>query len=157
MSYIPARIGLELPALRWMFGGVVENKLDPLVEQSLAAVVNDLEAFRRARFAGPSETEARTAENGCPEYGERIICLGRWEELMPGDGTHLEIVQGASSGQDAISGRESAELARRAAAESTRIEQEAALAGKVTANVSAPTDVHVHVVTGSGASDTRLG
>ena len=38
----------------------------------------------------------------CPEYVEKYVCLSKWRELLPTDGTHIEVVQSSTSACDHI-------------------------------------------------------
>ena len=144
--YIPVRVGSERLALRWILGGVVEQQLDPSVEAVIKAVADDLASFRTQHFGGPTESHLSRDDTDCPDHDEAFMCLGRWRELVPADGTHVEIVQSATSGQDPISAREAGDAARRTAAETERIEHDAAIKKHILDNLDAQSDVRVRVV-----------
>ena len=42
----------------------------------------------------------------CGEFKEKFICMGSWNELLPTDGTHMEMIQRISSAADALSKEE---------------------------------------------------
>jgi hypothetical protein len=96
--YIPINIGYEEIALRWIFGRVVSSTLPPRYEAAFDAVVADLNEYRNKWFG--AEEVGINPEDECPEYNEKTICLARWSELLPTDGTHLEIVQSATAAVD---------------------------------------------------------
>jgi hypothetical protein len=96
--YVPINIGYERIALRWIYGRVIASKLSAPVEEAFDTIVNDLEAYRSEWF-GVEETGI-DVDDVCPEYEEKTVCLARWSELLPTDGTHLEIVQSATSAVD---------------------------------------------------------
>ncbi|MGC4847581.1 hypothetical protein ACLQ3F_10095 [Micromonospora sp. DT15] len=102
--YLPVRAGMELAALRWIFGKAVATRLAPAVEEQLATFVDELAAFRTSHLGTGDEMPELTGE--CQEVPERVYCLAKWAELMPTDGTHLEVVQGATTAADAITSKE---------------------------------------------------
>lgn len=150
--YLPVRAGMELAALRWIFGKVVATQLAPDVEQALAAFVDELAQYRTDHLGTADEMPALTTE--CQEVPERVYCLARWTELMPTDGTHLEVVQGATTAADAITAREIAD------AEALRT---ALLDGEVQTNrlrtraydqMTEAADIDIHLGTPGGGGPT---
>ena len=96
--YLPARPGFEQLALRWIIAKVRDQTLDAQTEAAIARVVDDLNAFRTASFGDAGEGPA-TAANGA--VSQKSLVLGHWEEVLPTDGTHVEIVQSMTSAADA--------------------------------------------------------
>ncbi|MEO3821120.1 hypothetical protein [Plantactinospora sp. B24E8] len=102
--YLPVRAGMELTALRWIFGKVVATRLPFTVEERLAAFVEELNTFRTGTLGTPDEMPELKEE--CQPAPEKVYCLAKWTELMPTDGTHLEVVQGVTTSADAVTAKE---------------------------------------------------
>jgi len=102
--YLPIRIGMERIALRWLFGKVVGQQLDKPLEDEFARIDQDLKKYRLATFGADNEIPGLAGE--CDEYQEKIHCLGRWKEVMPTDGTHVEVIQSATTAADQFSIKE---------------------------------------------------
>jgi hypothetical protein len=100
--YLPVKIGNEAKALRWIFG----NSMKPLAsnqEGVFSNIIKDLESFRSSYF-GPSETNIVSGTGGSNDtLNEKYIVLGQWTELIPTDGTHLEVIQSMTSACDQYS------------------------------------------------------
>lgn len=105
--YLPIRVGMERIALRWIFGKVVGTKLAKEVEDRFDAIEEDLRQYRQDTFG--DEAESMTLDVPCKKFDEKALCLARWTEVLPTDGTHLEVVQGMTSAADPISAREASD------------------------------------------------
>jgi hypothetical protein len=102
--YLPVRAGMELHALRWIFGKAVARRLAKEMEARFGSLVDDLRTFRGQSLGTPDEAPELTTE--CQQVPERVYCLAAWTEVMPTDGTHLEVIQGITSAADAITAKE---------------------------------------------------
>jgi hypothetical protein len=102
--YLPIKVGMEKAALRWIFGKSVNVPLPAAVESRFDAVVADLEKYRAEQLGAAGELE--DLKEPCQHIKDLHRCIARWEELMPTDGTHIEIVQGKTSVADAITTKE---------------------------------------------------
>jgi hypothetical protein len=102
--YLPIRIGFERPALRWIHGKVVTGPLDVASERAFDRVEGELSDFREHNFGSSTETSILDAvvDGGCPVFEERFICMGTWEEQLPTDGTHIEVVQSKTTALDSV-------------------------------------------------------
>jgi hypothetical protein len=104
--FLPIKPGFELFALRWIFGKVIDTKLDQNIESTFKKIEEGLSAFRETNFGHAQETNivrnktSRLTE--CGDLNDKYICLGRWKELMPTDGTHIEVVQSMTKAYDQI-------------------------------------------------------
>jgi hypothetical protein len=98
--YLPIRPGAEARALRWIYDRKMSGKGSQATETLIATIEAELEQYRRNRFGSPNELQVGTATEGCPPVTEQFVCLGRWEETLPTDGTHLEVMQATSSAAD---------------------------------------------------------
>jgi hypothetical protein len=97
--YVPVKIGFELMALRWIFGKQIHTKLDAAKEKAFTRVLKDLDDFRKQHFGDASETSL-SSDGGCADLSEKYICLGEWNEVIPTDGTHIEVVHSMSTAGD---------------------------------------------------------
>ena len=82
-----------------------------------------------------------------------MYCLAKWTQLMPTDGTHIEVIQGLTSAANSITMqeiRDAAEL-REALLESEK--RSAKLKDKAYDRMTEPADVEVQV--GLGSSSPR--
>jgi len=104
--YVPVRIGFERQALRWIFGRVVDTPLDDAMEAAFDQFEADLRQYRLDSFG--DEREAPTGPAGDDQIVERFLRLARWNELLPTDGTHVEVVQSMTTAADQTSQAETA-------------------------------------------------
>jgi hypothetical protein len=100
--YLPIKIGFERMALRWIFDRQVQNPLPDDMEAEFTRLETELSAYRTANFGNAEETATQPAPE-CDRWDERVLCLARWTELLPTDGTHVEVVQSATSAADPFS------------------------------------------------------
>lgn len=102
--HIPIRPGAEEIALRWLLAREIEpSRRTRLVDITITKVIDDLRAYRQTHFGGEDEVQMVPSSNvnePCPALTRPYRCLGRWEELIPTDGTHLEVLQATSSAAD---------------------------------------------------------
>ena len=96
--YLPVRPGFERLALRWIVARVRDGELDPTTEAAFLRIVKELKDYRETFLGGPNETKLIDGR-----VEEKFVVLGRWAELLPTDGTHLEVVQGMTTALDADS------------------------------------------------------
>ena len=104
--YLPLRTGREAEALEFILTGGDPRKLDSAVSQIVATTLNDLKAYRAQQFG--TETGGPVSTPGQPQgtpnnLNEKVLTLGRWEELLPTDGTHCEITVALTTGADVLS------------------------------------------------------
>lgn len=151
--YLPIRVGMEQQALRWIYGKSHTRPLAKLVEARFKEVVNDLRKFR-ADVLGSAD-EAPELAVPCQETADPFSCLAVWNELMPTDGTHIEVIQGVSSAADMITTSEITDAAelRKAILESERLSSN--LKTKAHEQMKNPTTV-VHVGTDNTSSSENF-
>jgi hypothetical protein len=99
--YLPIRPNAEELALKWIFA-VTQSGVPP---QQLATLINDLVSdftdYRHRYFGDPVETPiVPSPGHDCPEAPEKYICLSEWHDLLPTDGTHLEVLQATTMAAD---------------------------------------------------------
>jgi hypothetical protein len=102
--YLPVRAGMELAALRWIFGKSVAKPMDATSEKAFAGVIADLEKFRKDNLG--SADEQPNLKTACQEVADAFVCMAKWYELMPTDGTHCEVVQSTTTAADVDTRRE---------------------------------------------------
>lgn len=98
--FLPVRPGYEREALAWLVerrlftsgGGAVTGAVDDFIKQ--------LEEYRSKNFGGTEEVEIGKPNGNCPSLQTPFICLGTWEETLPTDGTHLEVLQANTTAMD---------------------------------------------------------
>jgi hypothetical protein len=144
--YLPVRPQFERTALRWIFAKVVETGAEPRMEEAFTRLEGDLKRFRRECFGAEDETVVEDAAP-CPKHVETIRCLGRWTELMPTDGTHVEVVQAMTTAIDPLSDTEMADSSRLRAARIESELQDIELKKKALAGMKQPTSVEVRIET----------
>jgi hypothetical protein len=118
--YLPVRIGMEKQALRWVFDKTLSKILHPNLEKRLDAIVADLKEYRKKVLG--AEEEISLSDEPCHPAPENFRCLAEWTEVMPTDGTHIEVVLGATSAADDVTAAElkSAEALRAALVETEK-------------------------------------
>jgi hypothetical protein len=89
---------MERLALRWIFGKSVQKQLAPNIEKEFDSIEADLATYRSKTFNDPSGMPKLTKE--CDEVDEQFYCIAKWRELVPTDGTHIEVIQGYTTAAD---------------------------------------------------------
>jgi hypothetical protein len=98
--YLPIKVGAEAQALRWIYDQVTTGQGSAATETLITTITSDLDTFRKTNFGSTDELELGTVTDGCPAITRPYMCLGRWEDFVPTDGTHLEVMQATSSAAD---------------------------------------------------------
>ncbi|MBQ1066101.1 hypothetical protein [Micromonospora sp. D75] len=147
--YLPVRAGMELAALRWIFGKVVATRLAPEVERELEAFVDELTAYRAGHLGTGDEMPELSTE--CQDVPERVYCLAKWTELMPTDGTHLEVVQGVTTAADEVTAKEISDAEALRAALLDGEVQTNRLRTRAYDQMTEPADVDIRLGTPSGS------
>jgi hypothetical protein len=141
--YLPIKIGSELLALRWIFGKSMDP-LDPARESVFNRLVNDLNTFRDTQF-GPKETNI-VSDGECGNLREKYLCLGRWNDLLPTDGTHIEVIQSTTNACDQHTQKE---LDAVLDSELQNIE----LKKKISSNIRTPVNINLNLDMNGNAKD----
>lgn len=99
--YVPIRPGSESDALRWLLSRGTSVSASR-VAVAAKKIVDDLRNYRISHFGSESEILVGTAPTGelCAPLTRPYKCLGTWEEVIPTDGTHLEVLQATTSAAD---------------------------------------------------------
>lgn len=149
-----AGVSTERLALRWLFGKVTDEKFgDPSKEKIFKEIEKDLDTYRKNHFGDEQETNiVSTAGEECPELKEKFICMARWTELMPTDGTHIEVVQSMTSAADEISKKEVDDVGeiRNSLIENGKLDAD--IKNKALTQITQPASVEVKIRTDSGSN-----
>ncbi len=154
--FVPVRPGLEHTALRWMIGRILTAPPSSDVEDAFERIENELSDFRLQAFG--DQTETKLGADGT--YEEHVIELGSWEEVLPTDGTHAEVIQGMSSAVDSRDEAELSDLAQLRAIVRSSEQQDVEVKKRVASGIGAKTPVNVTVAiaseegTGNSANKT---
>ena len=115
--FIPVQPGYEHSAMRWIIGRRIDLPLNERWETEIDTIKQELEDYREENFGDPQEylTQVGTGD----DVTAKFTVLGRWTDLLPTDGTHVEVVQSMTTAADAITATEfvQAEQMRAAAIE----------------------------------------
>lgn len=100
--FIPVRPDAEAVALRWLLARVPIGTAPKAVEDLIDVLVTQTRAYRLNNFGNEHEVavDGGTIVDGCPTMNSVVRCLGSWEEVIPTDGTHLEVLQATTSAAD---------------------------------------------------------
>lgn len=139
--YVPVRPGFERLALRWMVGKVLGVPLDDELEQAIVRVDGEFRQFRTESFGDPLETKVGTGD----ALEEKFLTLGRWPEMLPTDGTHLEVVQGITSAIDAYALEEIDATRKQRALAASNEEQDIELKKRALNQIGAKGQLNVNV------------
>jgi hypothetical protein len=148
--YLPVRVGMEQLALRWIYGKALAVPLQQQVEKRFQGVIDELKKFRMDILGSADELAEIT--DPCQDVPEKYRCVARWNELLPTDGTHVEVIQGVTSAADPVT---SQEISDATTLRETILETEkrsAKLKDKAYDQMSEPATIHVHVGTGESSS-----
>lgn len=150
--FLPIRPGFEPQAMALLIERRVHTPVkDPLKAAAVEKVLQELEAARTTYFGGNSEIQV-VAGTPCPTATRPYICLAHWDELLPTDGTHLEVVQAMTTAMDDTSAQSMndahALMTARVASQSSEGDLTTSVRDAVVGAATAPTvDVHIGVGT----------
>jgi hypothetical protein len=139
--YVPIRPGFERIALRWMVAKVLGVPLDSETEQAIVRIDSELSDFRTGTFGDPLETPIGSGDT----VEEKFLTLGRWSELLPTDGTHLEVVQGITSALDDYGSAETEASRKARALSASNEEQDIELKKRAISQIGAKGQLNVNV------------
>lgn len=142
--YLPIRVGVEREALRWIFGQTITGELDDATEERLGALLEDFDAYRDNHFGAG---EIATGDGDCPHIEDRFMCLAQWNDLMPTDGSHVEVIQGTTTAADAITSKESEDAQARRLAELEALGADTTLRKSASEHITEPVQVRVWIST----------
>ena len=143
--YLPVRPGMERSALRWIFGKSVAKPMDAKAEKAFDGVISDLEKFRKDNVGSVDEKPELKA--ACQAVKDEFLCMAKWYELMPTDGTHCEVVHSTSTAADADTRREIDDAAKLRKAINESEKRSAAIKDKAVEKMTSAAKLDVRVST----------
>jgi hypothetical protein len=154
--FLPIRPGFEEQALNLILDRrVFSTTRDPSKATAIRKLLTDLQSARNTYFGGGSEVQIGTG-TPCPDVTRPYICLAHWDEYLPTDGTHLEVVQAKTTAVDDISAQSVADahqlMSVRIGSQQSEGELTTMVKDKVSAATTAP-DVDVHIGIGTKRED----
>jgi hypothetical protein len=98
--FLIIRPGFELQALSLLIDRRVHTTIQNRAKRAaVQKVLKELEDARNLYFGGRDEIQLSPG-TPCPSATRPFICLANWDELLPTDGTHLEVVQAVTTAID---------------------------------------------------------
>lgn len=152
--YLPIKLGFEQQALRWIFGQATTTPLSPEYEVTFARLQKELSDYRRLNFGDERETVIQP-DGTSPRFEEKSLFLGQWTELLPTDGTHVEVVQAITSAADTLTQGELADATKLRAAQIAGEERDNALKQKAMTEAKKPMDAQVRINAGNPEPDSN--
>jgi hypothetical protein len=150
--FLPIRPGFEEQALNLVLDRrVFSMTTDPVKAAAIRKLLTELTTARNTYFGGMDEVQIEP-NKPCPRVTRPYICLAHWQEYMPTDGTHLEVVQAKTTAVDDISEQSVADAHQLMNVRIGSQQSEGALTAMVKDKVSAattPPDVDVHIGIGT--------
>jgi hypothetical protein len=98
--YLPIKVSAEGPALRWIYDRVTSGSGSVSTEALITSIMSDLNDYRITNFGSADEIVVGTPSVDCPQVTRPYLCLGQWDDVIPTDGTHLEVMQATSTAAD---------------------------------------------------------
>jgi hypothetical protein len=141
--YLPVRPGMERLALRWIFGKKIGAPLDGDTEVAFDRLLEDLGEYRRTRFGDDQEISIHDGE--CPTIHDVYQCIAQWTDLMPTDGTHVEVIQGATSAADNTTAHEAEDEASHREALLEDLTAGTELKKETIKHIEGPADVRIRI------------
>jgi hypothetical protein len=151
--YLPVKLGFEQLALRWIFGQTTETPLSAELEATFAKLQKELNDYRRLNFGDERETVIQP-DGTSPKFEEKSLYLGQWTELMPTDGTHVEVVQAMTSAADTLTQGEIDDAHNLRTRRITGEERDNALKQKAFTDMKKPVDAQVRINAGDPWPDS---
>lgn len=96
--FVPVRPGYERLAMRWVLSCNLECPLSDATEVEIAEIMQELRQYRKEHFGDSNEELVSSGGRG--ELTGNFKVMGSWTEVLPTDGTHLEIIQSATTAAD---------------------------------------------------------
>lgn len=141
--YLPIRPGAEDQALRWIYQLTATAPLFQGVDQYVKDLVDQVSQYRQSMFGSDAEVVVTEVPGQCPTAEVQFECLGTWEESLPTDGTHLEVLQATTLAADDDSRQRLADAAAHRTEEIERLKRDNELRASV--NQSGPGTVNTEV------------
>lgn len=99
--FLPIRPEAEEDALRWIFGVTQSGQINQTTTNYIKNVSQQIKEYRKNHFGDEGEIMIEPSVDGsCSVVRDKSICLAKWDELLPTDGTHLEVLQATTTAAD---------------------------------------------------------
>jgi hypothetical protein len=147
--YLPVRVGMERLALRWIHRSTT-SQLDAATEARFGAIEDELKKYREETFGDKLETMPPDAHGA---YQEKYETIATWTDLMPTDGTHVEVVQAYSMAADAVTMNASDDASDLRHATIASREQDARLKDKAYDQLTKPASLQVTISADATSAD----
>ncbi|MDX2050916.1 MAG: hypothetical protein SFV15_00905 [Polyangiaceae bacterium] len=150
--FLPIRPGFERQALNLLIERRIHtNVQDPVKKSAIEKVLNELAGARQQFFGGVDEIQV-VPGTPCPSATRPYVCLAHWNELLPTDGTHLEVVQAVTTAIDDTSAQSISDahqlMTARIGSQTSEGELTASVKDSVSSSATAPSvDVHIGIGT----------
>lgn len=151
--FLPVKPGAEAQALRWIYDRKISGKGSTATEKLVSTVTKQIEQYRKESFGDVTELQSGRAQDGCPPITQKFTCLGRWQETIPTDGTHLEVMQATSSAADDYSREQLADADRLRDERVKRTQRGSALLEQVEQEGVSDVQTRIDINLGDGPSD----
>ncbi len=138
--YLPVRVGMERLALRWIYGRTT-RAINAATEARFDVIEEDLKKYRKNHFG--DEMEMMPPQAGA--FQEQFDTIATWSDLMPTDGTHLEVVQAATMAADEVTMKEAEDASKLRKAFIASQQQDERLKDKAYNQMTQPATVEVKI------------
>jgi hypothetical protein len=156
--YLPIKPSMEHMACE-LLAPIVSLWPDvPTMEAAASQLLQEYSDYRQTNFGDPIETPIDGGGDGCPSVTDPFICIATWSELLPTEGTHLEVVQASTAADDDLNEQQLLDAASLRQAQVTGVESTSTLNASLSDGVKAGTaQVTVKVVEAGPATDNSAG
>lgn len=162
--YLPIRPGLERVATELVAQAVAGEGGAQLSASDVEGLIEEVDRLRERELGGVQELELGEPDReGCAPLKDKYVCLGTWTEVLPTEGTHLEVVQASTAATDELNSARVADDAAMRHAQTALVQSERSLQAAVKQGVAgAPVSVSVGVGSmdhfrGGGSEPTEAG
>jgi hypothetical protein len=140
--FLPVRVGSEVQALRWIYQ-ISSSGANAVLNAHIKDIVVQLRDYRRQTFGSETEIVVTPTDGPCPSVSQHSLCMGSWEETLPTDGTHIEVLQSTTLAADDDSQQRMEDAADLRAEEIERQKRDNEL--RSTVNSAGPTTVNADI------------
>jgi len=161
VNAVAARVYLPIkPSMEQMAVELLSNYLQlwpdvPSMETAAAGLAQEFANYRQQYFGDPVETPIAPAGDACPVASDTYICIATWSELLPTEGTHLEVVQASTAAEDDLNEQALADATSLRQAQVAGVTSTSALNASIGGGIAAGnTQVVVKVLEGAPPSET---
>ncbi|GLR83775.1 hypothetical protein [Bradyrhizobium iriomotense] len=100
--FLPVRVGSEAEAIKAIYQVSQGNAPNAALAKYIDDVTGQLNQYRQTSFGSATEVviTPSSTEGECPTTSQPFVCMGSWEETVPTDGTHIEVLQSTTIAAD---------------------------------------------------------